>query len=607
MVYRSRIHLRRFMRRTLHQDDPPERVARGLAAGVFAAAFPVTQLRLFLSLLFAWMVRGNKVASIVPQIFANFAVAPLLYFQLWIGAKVWPGSPSSTAMQSARKFSETWDWTNPEHSVHAFVSAFRAFRNDSGGQFLAGVLVSACAGAAISYPLCLGFLTWLRAQRLRQRAKRGIGLRPPRGRLEIPHASEAELNMNEAEVIRRYKIRMRAFVRADSVTLLNNGSAAYPEMLKAIAGANKSVDLETYILRADHTGNAFSESLCAAASRGVRARLLFDGVGALGLPHAYVETLLHAGVQVSVYRPLSSWWQRGLGPLHRRDHRKILVIDGAKAFIGGLNIADEYAAKKDGGGGWRDTHLRLQGTAPAMRLSMLFEKTWKTADLYPMPISLPPPLPVPVSVKNSSTVPLLADLTDTVSVARDVCCTSTNVLVQVLSNEEFLKRVRSRRAYIHAIRNAKRYVLIENAYFIPDRGIRRALRNAVKRGVVVAVVVALNSDVQIVGMASRALYGELLASGVRIFEYPLAMLHCKVAAIDDIWSMVSSYNLDHRSLLHNLEAGVMLQDRNFTHELCGQILADISHCREVTQQFHDARPWPEALLESMAYQFRYWL
>jgi len=167
--------------------------------------------------------------------------------------------------------------------------------------------------------------------------------------------------------------------------------------------------------------------------------------------------------------------------------------------------------------------------------------------------------------------------------------------------------VRLRRAYIHAIKNARRYILIENAYFIPDRGIRRALRNAVRRGVVVGVVVAMYSDVKIAAMASRALYGELLSNGVRLFEYPKTMLHAKTAVIDDEWSMVSSYNLDHRSLLHNLEAGVLLLDAAFARALRNQVLIDISHCREVTLQFHKARPWNEALLESAAYQARYWL
>ena len=185
--------------------------------------------------------------------------------------------------------------------------------------------------------------------------------------------------------------------------------------------------------------------------------------------------------------------------------------------------------------------------------------------------------------------------------------TCNDALVQVLGNKEFLQRMRLRRAYLHAIRRARRYILIENAYFIPDRGIRRALYRAVKRGVVVSAGVAMYSDVKVVAMASRALYSELLSNGVRLFEYPHSMLHSKVAVIDDAWSIVSSYNLDHRSLRHNLEAGVLIVNRPFAVALREQILSDIRESREVTPEFHDARPWEQVLMETLAYQGRYWM
>ena len=139
------------------------------------------------------------------------------------------------------------------------------------------------------------------------------------------------------------------------------------------------------------------------------------------------------------------------------------------------------------------------------------------------------------------------------------------------------------------------------------RGIRRALYQAVKRGVTVVVVIAQTSDVRVAKMASKALYNELLAGGVRIFEYPLSMIHSKIAVIDDVWSMVGSYNLDHRSLLLNLEVGVLLIDKPFTAAMREQILKDIANSEEVTKESHAARSWNEALFESLAYQARYWL
>jgi cardiolipin synthase len=296
-------------------------------------------------------------------------------------------------------------------------------------------------------------------------------------------------------------------------------------------------------------------------------------------------------------------WLKGIGALNRRDHRKILVVDESIAFTGGLNIGDEYAAKEDGGAGWRDTHCRVDCPETSRQLLALTEAAWWRAEQLSSPATPPAGTDsVPQSSRIVASPNLGAAGTDTASPA-----VSTGVPVQVLNNREFLKRIRVRQAYLRAIRRAKCYILIENAYFIPDRRIRRALRNAVKRGVAVAVVVPMYSDVPIVALASKALYGELLSSGVRLFEYPVSMLHCKAAVIDDVWLVVSSYNLDHRSLLHNLEAGVLVLDRALAHAMRKRIVADIELCQEITPELHAAQPWNRALKQVLAYQLRYWL
>ncbi|MBM4082196.1 MAG: hypothetical protein FJ278_21000 [Planctomycetes bacterium] len=181
------------------------------------------------------------------------------------------------------------------------------------------------------------------------------------------------------------------------------------------------------------------------------------------------------------------------------------------------------------------------------------------------------------------------------------------VPVQIIGNEEFRFRRRIHRAYLHAIKRARRYILIENAYFIPDRAVRRALARAVKRGVLVAVAVARHSDVAIVAHASRNLYSELLRSGVRVFEWPQGMLHAKTAAIDDAWAIVGSYNFDHRSLFHQLEAVAVVADPGFVRRLRDQTLADLARCHELTLWEHESRSWRQMLLESGAHLLRYWL
>ncbi|HYG76160.1 MAG TPA: DUF2062 domain-containing protein [Planctomycetota bacterium] len=615
MLYRSRIRMRRLLRKLVNRDDPPERVARGIAAGFFAAAFPLPGLQILLSVAMAWIARGNKAVAVMPQFLSNpGTMVPLAYLQYWIGVKLWPGRAGDVelAIQALRRAGEAWNWSDPYGSMQQLGSALAGLGMEALGPMAVGVVITGTFMAALAYPVSLILIAYLQARRLRMRALRGIGLRPPRGKLEIADVTLPE--NGHAGALLRYAVRRETYVQADSVLLLVDGRQAYPEMLRCIENAEHSVDLETYILRADRTGRRFAKALKAAARRGVNVRLAYDGVGGLGVPMDYIEPLLDAGVQVAVYRPLNMLWKLGLGPMNRRNHRKILIIDRKIAFTGGLNIGDEYAARENGGGGWRDTHVRLDGSAPARQLLELLNHTWARSQKFSLHEERPDPhLPAPhlaegikEVIKNSQ-----ADEAEAASFHPEIPFkpepTSTDVPVQILSNKEFLQRVRVRHAYMHAIREARHYILIENAYFIPDRGIRRALRNAVKRGVKVGVVVAMYSDVHLAALASRALYGDLLTSGVRLFEYPVAMLHSKAAVIDDVWSVVSSYNLDHRSLKHNLEAGVFLLDTPFARALRNQILADIRRCREVTLQFHESRPWNEALAESIAYQSRYWL
>jgi len=592
MIHKSSIRIRRAFRQVFRHRDPPQRVARGIAAGFFAAAIPLPGFQIPLSLIAAWVVRGNKTVAIFPQFLSNAGtMLPIAWCQLWVGMKIWHGHhvDVGSALDSIKKAGEAWAWSAPWESLNAVAAALGHLGANVVGPLCIGVGVTGFAAALLSYPISLIIVTYYHGYQARRRAERGIGLRPPRGYLLIPEVRELE---SDAHIL-DYAVRPETYTRADSVALLVDGCQAYPDMLRAIDEAKKMVRMETYILRADRIGKRFAAALSAAAQRGVDVRLAFDGVGSMGLPQEYMDELLRSGVRLAVYRPLTMLWKLGLGSMNRRNHRKILVIDGKTAFTGGLNIGDEYNSKDNGGGDWRDTHLRIDGAEPARQLQVLVDRTWKQSHELK---STHPEMPVsPTAVEAPCAIEL------------PVAITSRNVRLQVINNREFLQRVRMRRAYIHAIHRARRYILIENAYFIPDRGIRRALRKAVKRGVIVGVVVAMYSDVQIAALASRALYADLLQSGVRLFEYPRSMMHCKTAVIDDVWSIVSSYNLDHRSLKHNLEAGVFLIDRATARAIRDQVLKDISHCREVTQQFHESRPWDHALYESLAYQARYWL
>jgi cardiolipin synthase len=355
-----------------------------------------------------------------------------------------------------------------------------------------------------------------------------------------------------------------------SVRVLLDGREAFPAMLRAIDAAERSCYMETYILRDDRIGRTFARALAARARAGVETALLYDGFGSLGLDGTYVRFLEDAGVRVAAYhaRPWRVWeW-------NRRDHRKTLVVDGRAGFLGGLNIGDEYAAKDAGGGGWRDTHVRVEGPAVG-EITRLFARTFAETSgraLERAGESEPPPL-------------------------------GGTARVNVLGNRRHGERSRLKRAYLDAIGAARRRIAITSAYFIPDRAIRRALREAARRGVDVRVITAGVSDVLADQLASRALYPPLLRAGVRIYERIERVLHAKTAVVDGRWSAVGSYNLNRRSIFYDLEVLAVILDGPTGEALERAFDGDLEDSLEVTLRACRARPLVERALGQLFLRF----
>jgi cardiolipin synthase len=374
-----------------------------------------------------------------------------------------------------------------------------------------------------------------------------------------------------------YAIQPKMLLPGNRISVLRDGTETYPAMLEAIARATDYVHLETYILRSDRTGRRFGEALRERARAGVRIRLLYDAVGSLDLDGDFTRDLTSAGVKALAFRPIS--WNSDWG-INRRDHRKILIVDGQIGFTGGLNIGDEYAGLAEGGGGWHDLHARVEGPA-VTELARLFRRTWLAAggDRYPQHEE-----PAAESVVTEHTAFAVA-----------------------LGNEDMRRRRTIRRSYFHAMRRARKRICIMNPYFIADRGIRRVLINAIKRGVEVAVVVPERSDLRSVQFAGHHVFGTLLKSGVRIFEWPERMLHAKAAVVDGVWSTIGSYNLDARSLFHNLEVVLCIVDAEFAAQLDAQIMADAALSRELSFDTWHRRPLWRKVVEWFFYQFRHWL
>jgi cardiolipin synthase len=369
---------------------------------------------------------------------------------------------------------------------------------------------------------------------------------------------------------------LEAMVSGNRVTLLVDGEEAYPAMLEAIASAQRTILMDSYIFNDDIAGRLFAAALAERAGAGVNVHLTVDAVGTINVPEEFFDGLRSSNIAVLTYRPVAPW-RRGWGLL-RRNHRKLLVVDGRIGFAGGINIGDQWLPQSLGGLGWHDLHARIEG--PAVKaLSRLSSATWRSD----AGISLSPRLFQPEVEPAGDTD------------------------VSVVGSRELKKRRSIRGAYLRAIRRAKRYIYIANAYFIPDLGLRRALRNAARRGVDVRVMVPARGNFLPVQLASESLLGRALRAGLRVFRWQGAMLHAKAAVIDDQWATVGSFNLDHRSWAMNLEVNVVVAKTEFAQRLREVFERDETRCLELTREVWRARPLWKRLVERFFFLFHWWM
>ena len=362
------------------------------------------------------------------------------------------------------------------------------------------------------------------------------------------------------------------------VTVLREGAETYPAMLAALRAAKRSICLETYILASDRTGDRFKDVLVERAKAGVAVRVIYDSVGSFALSGTFVSELREAGCEVIDFNPIAPW--RRKFRLSHRDHRKILVVDNEVAFTGGLNIADDYASVADGGVGWHDMHCKVTG-AIVIDLARMFRRTWmRSGGTYYKP--LPPASSFSAQATGAS-------------------------FVRLLDNTRRRQRATVRRAYLHVIRAARKAVLIQNAYFLPDRGLRRALARAARRGLDVRVVVPGRSDVRLIEWASLYVLRGLAKQGIKILRWRGAMMHAKTAVVDAIWSTIGSYNFDAMSRFNNLEVTVEILDAATAHTLTASFERDMANADPFDERAWLRLPWWNKALAWIAYRLRRFL
>ncbi|HEY2929036.1 cardiolipin synthase [Piscinibacter sp.] len=376
-------------------------------------------------------------------------------------------------------------------------------------------------------------------------------------------------------------------VAGNKVVLLQDGASTYAAMFAAIRDARDHINIETYILDDDEIGRRFADALLARQQRGVQVNLIHDAVGSLGTPREYFKRLADGGIKVLEYGPVNPLTARAGWNVNQRDHRKLLVVDGRVAFLGGINISGVYSTggslrqssrRRGGDLPWRDTHLQIEGPVVA-EFQKLFIETWerqKGERLAPRHY-FPPPVQ-----RGKEVVRALGG-----------------------SPEEPFSAIYA--TLISAIENAETEVLLTNAYFAPDPQLRAALKAAVKRGVDVRLLLPSATDSALIFHAGRSYYDELLRAGVKIYERREALLHSKTALIDGVWSSVGSTNLDWRSFLHNQELNAVVLGPEFGSQMRAAFDRDVAVSNPITLEQWGHRGLDLRLKEAFSRLWEYWL
>ncbi len=364
-----------------------------------------------------------------------------------------------------------------------------------------------------------------------------------------------DLDILDKQITLEQQIVGSPLVMGNKVVLLQDGPATYEAMFTAIRGAKAHINVESYIFDDSDVGRKFSDLLIERQSQGVQVNVIYDSVGGFGTKQEFYDGLKKAGVQVLEFNPMSPLAGKKPWKLMHRDHRKLMVVDGRTAFLGGINISSVYSsgssfwkntAALGAAKGWRDTDVQIDGPVVA-EFQKLFLETWNK--------QLGPP------VGQKGYFPTIAP--------------QGNELVRAIGSTPDDPFSLIYLTLISAITNAEKQVSIANAYFVPDPQLLKALIDAVARGVDVRLVLPSRSDSALTFHAGRSYYTQLLKGGVKIYERRGAPLHVKTAVVDGVWSCVGSSNLDWRSALDNDEINAVMVGREFAQQMLRAYAQDI--------------------------------
>jgi cardiolipin synthase len=390
-----------------------------------------------------------------------------------------------------------------------------------------------------------------------------------------------DLDVLDKHIALEQEIVASPLMVGNKVTLLQDGPATYRAMFEAIRAAKDHINVESYIIEDGDVGQQFSDLLLERQAQGVQVNVIYDSVGAFGTAAAFFDRLREAGVQVVEFNPVNPLAVKKPWALNHRDHRKLLVVDGRTAFLGGINISSVYssgsgvgrpsAGAVDPATGWRDTDVQIDGPVVA-EFQKLFMQTWAKQR---GPALAPREYFPPLAAQGSEIVRAIGSTPDD----------PFSLIYLTL---------------ISAITNAEKEVYIANAYFVPDPQLVKALLDAAARGVDVRLVLPGQSDSAAVFHAGRSYYTQLLEGGVKIYERRGAVLHVKTAIVDGVWSCVGSSNLDWRSAVDNDEVNAVVLGRAFGQQMQAVYARDVAASDAIELSAWSRRPLLMRVKESVA-------
>ncbi|MBQ0712130.1 MAG: cardiolipin synthase [Porticoccus sp.] len=346
------------------------------------------------------------------------------------------------------------------------------------------------------------------------------------------------------------KLALMPFTKGNKVGLLVNGEQTFSSIFEAIDKATHYILLQFYIVRDDQLGRELQEKLIEKARQGVRIYFLYDAIGSFSLSRRYLKKCRQAGIHIEPFRTWR-WGKRRRFQINFRNHRKIVVVDGCTAFVGGSNIGDEYLNRDGRLSPWRDTQVRMEGpSVQGCQLSFIEDWYWVTSEVPEMDWH-------PDGVSSDQRILILptgpADRVETCQLM-----------------------------FLHAINSATERLWIVGPYFVPDESIIKALKLAALRGVDIRLMLPGKTDNRMVQFSSYAALLDLRNTGIRAFQYQQGFLHQKVVLVDSDRAYVGTANFDNRSFHLNFELTVMVRGQQFASEVESMLNDDFNHCLPLT-------------------------